>query len=848
MTQASPRRIMSPMHRQLPTGTVTFLFTDIEGSTRLLHALGADGYADALAEHRSLLRAAFRAHGGVEVDTQGDAFFVAFPTAPGALQAAREAQAALAEGAIQVRMGLHTGTPHLAAEGYVGADVHRAARIAAAGHGGQVLVSAATAALLGTDGLRELGEHRLKDLSAPERIYQLGEAAFPPLQSLHQTNLPIPATPFLGREKELSEVGALLRRDDVRLVTLTGTGGTGKTRLALHSAASTAEAFEAGVWWVPLAPLRDPQLVLPTAALAVGARGKLAEHIADGSMLLLFDNFEQVVEAAPDIAPLLATCPRLTVLVTSRERLHLEGEWEYAVDPLRETEAVALFETRAQAARRDFSANGEVREICARLDNLPLAIELAAARIKLLSPRALLERLEQRLPVLAGGARDAPERQRTLRATIEWSHELLTVDEQRQFARLAVFRGGCTLETAEAVCEADLDTLASLVDKSLVRQRDDRFVMLETIREYATERLDGSGEAGDLRRRHAQYFLALAEEAEPHLRRDSREWLDRLERDHDNLRAALDRLESWGESSLTARLAGAVWRFWYQKSHLSEGQRRLESALGADESPTAARARVLNGLAVMALNLGDAATARLRAEEALVLQHTLGDAWGAAYSAFMVGNAVAEQGDTAAARPLLAQSVREFRDLGDEHYALIASTNLAWVTGDVGEHQAERALHADNLRRARELGNEGIEANSLAQLAFFARDEGRIEDARSMLRTAIRIDHGRGNVLDFAVNLGRLASVLAVAGEPEKAAQLLASSEALTAGLGASVPFWAGDRNEKTLAKIRTQLAESAIEEALAQGRRLSADEAFALALDSREGLDLPPAAEATTT
>ncbi len=306
--------------RDLPTGTVTFLFTDVEGSTRLLHALGSDAYAEALAEHRRIVREAFTAHGGVEVDTQGDAFFVAFPTAPGALAAAAEAGERLT-GPIRVRIGLHTGTPLLTDEGYVGADVHRAARIAAAGHGGQVLVSSATAPLVDVE-LTDLGEHRLNDLTAPERIYQLGEREHPPLKTLYQTNLPVPATPFLGRDTELAEIAALLARDEVRLLTLTGPGGTGKTRLALQAAASAADAFAGGVWWVPLAPLRDPQLVLPTAAQALGASGDLSEHIGDRRLLLLLDNFEHLVSAAADVAPLLSACPNLTLLVTSREPLN----------------------------------------------------------------------------------------------------------------------------------------------------------------------------------------------------------------------------------------------------------------------------------------------------------------------------------------------------------------------------------------------------------------------------------------------------------------------------------------------------------------------------------------------
>jgi predicted ATPase len=565
---------------------------------------------------------------------------------------------------------------------------------------------------------------------------------------------------------------------------------------------------------------------------ALGAHNGLAGHIADRSMLLLFDNFEQVVEAAGEVAGLLATCPHLDVLVTSREALHITGEQEYPVPPLVPAEAVDLFVARARAVKPDFAADDAVSEICRGLDQLPLAIELAAARVKALSSAQILARLGQRLPLLTGGARDLPERQRTLRAAIEWSHELLTRDEQRLFGRFAVFRGGCTLETAEKVADADLDTLQSLVEKSLLRHRDDRFWMLETIREYASERLEASGTGDELRRRHAQHFLALAEEAEPHLRRDSAEWADRLEREHDNVRAALDWGEATGESELILRLAGAASRFWYLKSHLTEGQRRLESALRADRKQTAARAKALNGAAVMALNIGDIAMARLRAEEALALHRTLGDTWGAAYATLMIGNAIGEGGEVAKARPFLDESVRLFRELGDELYVMIASVNLAWVTGEIGDLKSERALHEENLRRARALGNRRIEAGSLAQLALFARDEGRLQDATAMLREAIRIEHTLGNVLDVAVDLGRLASVLALAGREGKAAELLSSSEALMEKVGASVPFWAGRRNKETLATIRTQLDEAAAAEALARGRTLTVDEAVSFALD----------------
>jgi class 3 adenylate cyclase len=427
------------VRKNLPAGTVTFLFTDVEGSTKLLHELGADRYAEALGEHRRILRAAFEAHGGVEVDTQGDAFFVAFPTAPGALAAAHDAVAGLGSEPIRVRIGIHTGTPYVAEEGYVGVDVHRAARIAASGHGGQVLVSASTATLVDASGLRDLGEHRLKDLSARERIYQLGDQEFPQLKSLYRTNLPVPATPFLGREQELAEVLGLL--ESARLLTLTGPGGTGKTRLGLQAAAEASDRYPDGVFWAPLAPLRDPDLVLETAGQALGAKDGVAEHVSDKSLLLLLDNFEHVVAAADGLAELLATCPNLQLVVTSRELLRLPAEQAYPVPPLVPDEGTELFLARAHAVDPGFAASAAVPDLCARLEQLPLALELAAARIRVLSPEQLLDRLASRLDLLKAG-RGVDQRQQTLRATIEWSHDLLDEKEKQLFARLAVFRGG----------------------------------------------------------------------------------------------------------------------------------------------------------------------------------------------------------------------------------------------------------------------------------------------------------------------------------------------------------------------------------------------------------------------
>ncbi|MCA1678995.1 MAG: adenylate/guanylate cyclase domain-containing protein, partial [Actinobacteria bacterium] len=471
------------------------------------------------AEHRRLLRTAFAEHCGCEVDTQGDAFFYAFPRAHDAVAGAVAAQRALAahawpEGlALRVRIGIHTGEPTATGEGYVGIDVHRAARVMSAGHGGQVLLTQSTRDLLPEKlsdavSLRDLGEHRLKDLTHPQRIYQLAipglENDFPALKTLEArpTNLPIQPTPLIGREQQVTEAVSLVRREGIRLVTLTGAGGTGKTRLALQVAAELLGDFEDGVFFVDLAPITDPQLFVPTVARTLSVRERpgeslsetLKDYLRDKKLLLVFDNFEQLLDAGPAVSALLAGAPHLKALVTSRAPLHVSGEHEYSVPPLAVPdlirsepparlaayEAVQLFLERAQAVKPEFELTSEnapaVAEICARLDGLPLAIELGAARVRILSPQALLGRLSQRLALLTGGARDAPARQRTLRDTIEWSYGLLNASEQRLFARLSVFLGGRTIDAAEAVCDPAVDLgaavfegLASLVEKSLLR-------------------------------------------------------------------------------------------------------------------------------------------------------------------------------------------------------------------------------------------------------------------------------------------------------------------------------------------------------------------------------------------
>ena len=819
--------------RELPSGTVTFLFTDVEGSTKLLHEVGAEQYAEALAEHRRVLRKAFAADGGVEVDTQGDAFFVAFPTAPGALRAAADAVGGLAAGPIRVRMGIHTGTPHLGDEGYVGVDVHRAARIAACGHGGQVLVSASTAALVGTDGLRDLGEHRLKDLTAPERIYQLGDGDFPPLKSLHRTNLPIPATPFLGRERELTELHELVSR--VRLLTLTGPGGTGKTRLALQAAADASERYPGGVFWVPLAPLRDPGLVLLTAGQAVGSKNGLAEHIGETATLVLFDNFEHVVEAAGDLAGLLAACPGLDVLVTSREPLHVTGEQEYPVPSLTRAEGVDLFHARARAVKTDVAGDDAVPEICRRLDDLPLALELAAARLKVLSPAQILERLEQRLPLLTGGARDAPERQRTLRATIEWSYDLLTDDEKLVFARLSIFRGGCTLEAAEEVTGADLDALQSLVDKSLLRHSRERFWMLETIREYAAERLEQQQDAEALRRLHAEYFLRLGEEAEPHLTGPHlAPWLELLDEEHDNFRLALDSLRHAGLGAEELTLVGALMRFWYVRGHLREGHSRCEEALAAHDDQSQARLKALFGAGLLAHRLGDYHQARALMEERRDLARRLEDGEGVASSVVGLGLNAQGLGDYERAEAEYTEGAELARAGGYRWVLAVAIGNLADIALEQGAYALARTRFEESLELFREVGDERKIVETLVGLGIVASREGRRDEADALLREPL--EYARALVdKELAIwCLGELAPLAASAGEAERAARLIGAVETLREETGHAAHTEERRVGEQIRTALGSDLGEQQLEAALAAGRELTFEEAVAYALETQ--------------
>jgi predicted ATPase len=814
---------------ELPSGTVTFLFTDVEGSTRLLHELGDEGYAEALAAHRRVLREALEHHAGVEVDTQGDAFFVAFPTAPGALEAARQAQNELD---LPVRMGIHTGTPLLTGEGYVGLDVHRAARIATAGHGGQVLVSQSTADLATVE-VRDLGLHRLKDLGAPERLFQLGTRAFPPLKTLHATNLPVPATPFLGRELELDEIAGLLGRADVRLVTLTGPGGSGKTRLALQAAGAAADDYPHGVWWAPLASLDDHALVEAVAAQALGAKESLPTAIGDKRLLLLLDNFEHLLDAASVVADAIGSCPRLTVLVTSREPLHLDGEWEVAVDPLQEREAVELFVQRAAATHSKVAPGGEVAEICRRLDCLPLAVELAAARAKALALPALLARLEQRLPLLAGGSRSAPERQRTLRATISWSHDLLTTDEQTLFARLAVFAGGCSLEAAEEICAADVDAIASLVDKSLLRRTGERYWMLETIREFAAEQLEELADAGTVRDAHAAWYVALGERALPELHTPmARAWLDRLAAEHANLRASFEHLVSEGDGDAALRLVGSIWQYWATRGHWTEARQLLAEALTHGHHSAPERVvGALWGAAVLAVWQGDYDEAERCAERMLELARASGLKLHEAIAVHTLGMVAHGRDDLDRARLLYEQSLKLARALDDPWFLSVATNNLGTLHSEEGDFERAAELFTESLdigealgdleRRARQLNNLGSMRHKLGETA------GALHLYRRGLAAAVEI----GVVVIQCQALTGVAVCEAETGSASIAARLLGHSDALSSNLGAFLE--PDDRRERarTLELLLAALGPDRLQDELATGAALTPEETFDLAL-----------------
>jgi predicted ATPase/class 3 adenylate cyclase len=917
----------------LPAGTVTFLFTDIEGSTQLW-AQYPEAMRVALTRHDVLLGAAIETHGGAVFKTFGDAFCAAFAIASDAVSAALAAQRTLqaedwgATGPLRVRMALHTGMAELRGADYFGHALSRAARILTAGHGGQVLFSAASWELVrdhlpSAVALRDLGAHWLKGLPRPEQIYQLVApdlpADFPPLATLDRptTNLPAQTTAFIGREGEVGAVRDLLRRTDVRLVTLTGPGGAGKTRLSLQAAAEMLDDFSNGVWFVNLAPISDSGLVTATIAQALGVRDageqplleSLKSYLHGKRILLLLDNFEQVVDTAPAVAELLAAAPGLKVLVTSRMPLRLTGEREFSVPPLSlpdpkhlppelerltQYEAVRLFIERAQAVKADFAVTNEnaaaVAEICSRLDGLPLAIELAAARIKLFPAQALLGRLAKPLKLLTGGAHDLPSRQQTIRNTIDWSYQLLDEGEKRLFARLAVFVDGSTLEAAEAVCnaEADLpmdvvDGIAALLDQSLLQQEEGveggpRLVMLQTIREYALERLEQSGEAEALRQQHAAYFLALAEAAAPQLygHPQSQRWLDLLEQEHDNLRAALRWTIEWREADVAVRLSAALGWFWGLRGDEREGLSWLDATLTLSSTHvTPARAWALFHASLLDPDLGRGSA---RGEESLALFRKLGDTIGIARVLPWLALIVFDLGNTARAEALFAESVERGQELGDpvsRADAMFSLIMLAELRGDdsarlslaeefvalrrqVGEPfkfatalnmlgetarllgDDDRALAAfeEALGLSRALRNKGLMASILTNMGFVVQRQGQHTRAAALFAEALAVNREMGFQDQMALVLAGLAGVAGAQAQPERAARLLGAVEAwYETNTMSNVPMYRTDRAdyERIVAAVRAQLDEEAFAAAWAAGRSLTLEQAIAYALEESD-------------
>jgi predicted ATPase/class 3 adenylate cyclase len=864
----------------LPTGTVTFLFTDIEGSTRLVQSLG-DQYAAVLAEHCRIMRQAIAEAGGTEIGTEGDSFFAVFPDAALGLEATVSAQRGLATAAwpagadVRVRMGLHTGEGTLGGENYIGLDVHRAARVASAGHGGQVLLSGSTRAVAGdrlpTDvRLRDLGAHRLKDLANPEHLYQLEieglPADFPALRSLdtRANNLPVQLTSFVGREQEIVAVGALL--DRAPLVTLAGPGGTGKTRLALQVAAERLARYSDGVFFVELAAIGDAALVPSAIAGALNLRETadrsvletVKDYLRDREMLLVLDNFEQILPAGPTVVELLSAAPRMSVLVTSRSVLRLRGEQEYEVPPLRipdpsrlpSTEAlsafdgVALFVDRAMAVRPGFAVTNEtapaVAEIVARLDGLPLAIELAAAKIRILAPEAILARLGSRLAFLGGGARDLPARQQTLRAAIDWSYALLSEPEQQALRALGVFVGGFTVDAAAAILpsgEGDpTDVLERLADQSLLRpleglKAEPRFTILETIREYALERLAEYGESEAARRRHAEHFLARAEGLEPRLTTSS-DTVDAVEQDHDNYRAVLGWAIETGDAEIGLRLGHALWRFWQQRGHFREASAWFERllAIPSASEQTPARAKGLTGAAGIAYWQNDypAALAWYREAEAII--RDLGDQAWLADAVYNTGTTAAVSDDMETVAAKLAEGAAIGRALADD---AILSRFL--------QAEGYMAFMGDDLERARDLLEEGLAIAKRGDDAFatavanhtvgqVARLQGRLEDAARHYREALRIGGEQGDAAGILEPLQGAAAVAIATGDTVRGVRLLGASAAIRERLGGGPPpEWL--RLGDPLSEARERLSPAEFESAWERGQAMPTADAIADAI-----------------
>lgn len=858
----------------LPTGTVTFLFSDIEGSTRHARRLEPATWMAALEAHDRLADAVVQTHRGAVVKHEGDGVFAVFSSAPDAVAAAAAFQRSLAADGlaglsdVRVRIGLHTGDGTLTAAGddYVGVDVHYAARVAGAANGGQIALSDSIAPLVadrllaGTH-LEDTGLARLKDFDEPRRLHRLvipGAADDPrPLRALGPpSNLPRPISTFVGRDTELSDVLGLLRL--ARLVTLTGPGGSGKTRLALAAAERLTADLPDGCWFVPLAAVEDAALVPSAIATALAIEEEVGRPIADTlraslqerQLLLVLDNFEQVVAGAGFVAGLLSAARGLRALITSREILRVAGEQEYRVPPLAGLDAVSLFVERARAVRPGFTVTDDnataVAAICERLDNLPLAIELAAARSRLFAPQALLARLERSLDVLTSGTRDLPERQRTLRGAIAWSHDLLDAMDQTLFRRLAVFAGGWTIESAEAVCDPTgelgppvVDGLLSLVEKSLVVEAptehgEPRFHLLQTVREFARERLTAAGEGEALERQHAEYFVALAEHAEPVLEYgDPGDWLDRLAHERDNIRATLEWSLRTGELELGMRLAGAAWRYWHHRSHLREGRdwcRRLLDAPAAFR-PTAARFKALTAAGGLAYWLADYAAAKSCYEEALAIAATLEDDGLRADALHSLGYIDVVEGNLESLRERHTEAARLFEARGDRLGHAKVRQGLVLVSFLEGDWRAARQLAEEDVVFQREIGSLARAADSETLVAAASIHLGELDVAVAHLRAALQLELDLNLTVAITGSLITGAVIAVNAGEYVRAAQIAGAAQELRDSSGSSAAPMDVLHLPDPAALARAALGEAAFLEATQAGRRLPLSAAVELAL-----------------